>query len=180
MDRIFVAINIIDADKIINKNGIPIIYDWNGVDNLIDNIKESSEFMNYIYKLIESEELKYETGKLCVFYYKDNAPSQYIEDIQHLYDIDKLHIENRYNEQFYNILNEVYKKAFGKEYDGNPDISYIAQELLDKYKTKMSIKSIGNFLCSNFDTSLSTENINVLYNYIVNTLLKDCHEYKTE
>ena len=43
-----VAINIIADNKILNKNGVPILFYWDGKSNVIDEIKGQKVFMDFI------------------------------------------------------------------------------------------------------------------------------------
>ena len=43
-----VAINIISEDKIINKNGTPLLFYWDGEQDIYEALKSGSDFIDYL------------------------------------------------------------------------------------------------------------------------------------
>lgn len=133
-----VAINIIKDDKILNSKGIPLLFYWNGKNDVLESMYKDNEFKSYLYDLINSVEL-YTESKLAYFYFKyDNDEEQYNDSIVPIQDFLKLEDfpEDKisfYKEYIWIHFSYLYKSVFQEEYDKDVNMLSIEDSILNIY-----------------------------------------------
>ena len=135
-----VAINIINDDKLlnINGNGIPLLFYWDGEDDVLDSIFRMDIFKAKIYDVINNVD-NYTNSKIALFYFKYNGDEeQYnelsvlIQDYIKLKDFpeDKIDFYKEYIWQHFDYL---YKSVYQEEYDKDVNMLSIEDSILDIY-----------------------------------------------
>ena len=153
-----VAINLIDIDgKLLNKTSVPLLYYWNGVSDVEDDLRNDETLCEYCNTLFINPE-KYLDVLISYFYftYSDDESENYNEstkdfqDIVYLEKFNSLHIVRHYILQHF--LN-LYKTSMKEEYNGevtnvNDTIIDIYNTLKNKFKTRISKTTIINWVRS--------------------------------
>lgn len=107
------ALNVICEGKVINKNGIPLLFYWNGQTDIIEDIKNSKEFFTWLREEeIITDITFFLNSHIGLFYYKEND-DDYQEltiNIRELYTFDKL--EELKNNLILESTYYLYNKAF--------------------------------------------------------------------
>lgn len=161
----FIAINIIsknlDVNNILNPGGIPIIFYWDGVSDIIDDIISNDNFNDIINTYILNPN-QYDKSFINMIYINDTENDTYNTSkripIQDLYKLNDSH-------EFYlsylktSILN-LYKRIFKEEYKFDDDIENI--------DIKNDINKIFN--------KIKEENPDILDNTIFYYILNDINE----
>ena len=87
------AINVVCNGKLINRNSVPLLFYWNGETDLIEDIKNNIDFMQWL----EDEEIltninNYLNSHIALFYFKshDEDYQDQTINIQELYNISTL------------------------------------------------------------------------------------------
>ena len=77
-----VAINIINDDKLlnINGNGIPLLFYWDGEDDVLDSIFKMDIFKAKIYDVINNVD-NYTNSKIALFYFKYNGDEEQYNEL---------------------------------------------------------------------------------------------------
>lgn len=175
----FCAINIIDSNnRLRNKDLCPIMYIWDGQENLFESMKKTEDFSNYIKELGFFEKCKdYNFGKIIGFTYKkeDDKEKSYEHQeilIQELFPCD---LENPLSQYILNeCMEDLYYKAFKKKLE-NPNVVTIYNKLKEKYKERLSDETIYQAIRSKLQTDekyigLNLNNINNLIDILKNEL----------
>ena len=97
-----VAINIVNDNKLlnINGNGVPLLFYWNGEDEVLDSIFKMDIFKAKIYDVINNVN-NYTNSKIALFYFK------YIE-----YKIPNLDSFDKVNDFYYSYLGTIEKEDY--------------------------------------------------------------------
>ena len=133
-----VAINIIVNDKIINKNGVPILFYWDGENSLIKDIYNDVSFKSLLYNSIINYD-NYANAKLSFFYFTfENGEEKYTEDfsiIQNELTLKDLEAEKSifYKEYLLYHFLFLYKSAYHEDYGEDISIMGIDDAVLDIY-----------------------------------------------
>ena len=133
-----VAINIIVNDKIINKNGVPILFYWNGESTLIKDIYNDASFKSLLYNSVINYD-NYANAKLSFFYFTfENDEEKYTEDfsiIQNELTLKDLEAEKSifYKEYLLYHFLFLYKSAYHEDYREDISIMGIDDAVLDIY-----------------------------------------------
>lgn len=179
-----VAINLIDIDgKLLNKTSAPLLYYWNGVSDVEEDLRNDKSLGEYCDTLFINPE-KYLDVLISYFYftYSDNDEENYNEstkdfqDILYLENFNSSHIVKHYILQHF--LN-LYKTSLKMEYSS--DITNVDDTIIDiynslksKFKTRITKKTVVNWVRS---VLIDTNHFNIVNsNYIINeleTILKD-------
>lgn len=167
-----VAINIIKNSEILNDNGMPLLFYWNGEDDVFRSIFDDISFKKYLIDKIGNVD-NYVYSKLALFYYKYNKnedKEQYNESIINIQDFlelkdfeeDKVTFYKEYLWQHFSYL---YKSVFQKEYDKDVNMLSIEDSILNIYDLikekhpKRVIKStVLNYIRSEL---MKTNNLNM-------------------
>jgi len=134
-----VALNIVSENNILlNNTNVPILYYWDGENNIKDSIIIDEEFKNYIFSKVINIEY-YSNTKIHYFYFKyDNDNESYNEDtivIQDLFKLSDLPDNNRifYKEYLLNHFKFLYESAYHENYSEDISIIGIDDAILDIY-----------------------------------------------
>ena len=152
-----VAINILNKeDKICNKSGVPMLYYWNGQNDVLDDLSNDNDLLFYAQTLFESPEM-YLGYSVNYFYFKynDNDEEEYADNIIELQDIIKL---NKFdsNEIILYFLTKhfktLYKNSFKTEFELSDDtiqsIVTMYRNIKDKFKSRLNKETIINWVRS--------------------------------
>ena len=179
-----VAINLIDIDgKLLNKTSVPLLYYWNGVSDVADDLRHDEMLGEYCSTLFINPE-KYLDVLISYFYftYDEEGKEKYtdittqFQDILYLENFNSLHIVKHYILQHF--LN-LYKTSIKTEYIS--DVTNVDDTIIDiynilkgKFKTRITKKTVINWVRS---VLLDTNHFNTINaTYIINeleTILKD-------
>jgi len=135
-----VAINIVNDNKLlnINGNGVPLLFYWNGEDEVLDSIFKMDIFKAKIYDVINDVN-NYANSKIALFYFKYiedkeqyNELSVLIQDYIKLKDFpeDKIDFYKEYIWQHFAYL---YKSVYQEDYDKDINMLSIEDSILDIY-----------------------------------------------
>ena len=133
-----VAINIISKDKLINKNGVPILFYWNGENTLIKSLYEDESFKSLLRNTVINH-YNYTDAKLVFFYFLyENGEEKYIEDISMIQNgmpLSSLDDESRmfYKTYLWHHFEFLYDSAFHEPYEKNMSLFDVDDSILDVY-----------------------------------------------
>lgn len=152
-----VAINIINRDdKICNKSGVPMLYYWNGQNDVLDDLSNDNELLEYSKTLFETPEM-YLGYSVNYFYFKynDNDEEEYADNVIELQDIitlDKFDSNDIVLYYLLNHFNTLYKNSFKTDFENVPDITesivLMYNAIKGKFKTRLSKETIINWVRS--------------------------------
>ena len=144
MRESLVAINIICNGKIINREGIPLLFYWNGETDVLEDIKSNGDFKQWL----EDEEIltnmeSYLNSHIALFYFKthDDDYHDLTCDIQNLYNLDTL--SEFKNDLMFECVYYLYNKSFpernGMHLAGNTveQCKTAINMILEKYHDKI-------------------------------------------
>ena len=173
MIELLVAINIISDDKIINKNGTPLLFYWNGEQDIYEALKEDTSFNDYLMHTVINKD-KYIKSYLSFFTYKyyidEDKEQEYeehkinIQDFMKLKDIDS---EKNlfYKEYLLSHFLYLYQSAYHEEYKEDISIIGIDDAILDiydkiqeKYPKRVIKSTVINYIRSEL---LQTDHISI-------------------
>lgn len=145
------AINVVCNGKLINRNGIPLLFYWNGETDLLEDIKSNVDFKQWL----EDEEIltninNYLHSHIAFFYFKshdDDYQDQTI-DIQDLYNIDtltELKLELLVECTYY-LYNKSFPERNGMHLSGTMEkqCKDAMQMILDKYGERLNTETCRN------------------------------------
>lgn len=169
-----VSINIIQKEnkQLLNKtNGVPILYYWDGNGDLLESIINNEDFKHKHFENLNYD--NYINLSIAYFYFTlDNE--EYIDNIVNLKDY--LLFDNEiFENMHYNIILEYLEKLFEictkekfiKENEDNiENINTILNNLKNKYKDKISNKTIANWIRQQMieDNIYNKEDITLIIN----------------
>jgi len=172
----FISINIIQDKIIINPDGVPIIFYWDGQSDMIEDFINDEKFSSILKENILSDKKKYDTTYLSLIYVStlNNRTSFKTKkiSIQQLYKLKDLN-NNIVNEYLDDIFFDLYEMIFKEQYserilreeqsDEN-SIKDIYKLVKENSKKKVSEETFINYVLSklNDNTKLSIENKNFL------------------
>ena len=177
-----VAINIIADNKILNKNGVPILFYWDGKSNVIDEIKGQKVFMDFIKsKTLTVENYAYSAMTYFCFTEDENNnwEEKYNEKVIYMQDLFPLSEQSDDELAMSYVLNiniDLYNKVFASEYkkvssSNKANVKGIYDNIKSKYGTRVTpvtyVEYIRSELVKNYG-KLSKENLN----YIIDKLKK--------
>lgn len=166
-----VAINIISDDKIINKNGIPLLFYWDGKQDIYEALKSGSDFNDYLMHTVINKD-KYTNAYFSFFkYYLDeNNTENYSEDkinIQDFLKLKDLSLENNmfYKEYLLHHFLYLYDSAYHQDYNEDISIMGIDDAILDiydkmqeKYPKRVIKSTVINYIRSEL---IKTDNLSI-------------------
>jgi hypothetical protein len=151
MRESLVAINVICNGKIINREGIPLLFYWNGETDVLEDIKENIDFKQWL----EDEEIltnmeSYINSHIAFFYFKthDEDYHDLTCNVQDLYNLDTL-IEFK-NDLLFECVYYLYNKSFpernGMHLAGNTleQCKIAIDMILEKYQDKILPETCKN------------------------------------
>ena len=145
------AINVVCNGKLINRNSVPLLFYWNGETDLIEDIKNNIDFMQWL----EDEEIltninNYLNSHIALFYFKsnDNDYQDQTINIQELYNISalsELKLELLVECTYY-LYNKSFPERNGMHLSGTLEqqCKDAIKMILDKYGERLSIESCRN------------------------------------
>lgn len=167
-----VAINIVkeNANNILNKDCMPILYYWN-MDNedekcLIDSILSNTKINDILKKYIENLEDYTNTSINYIFYKLNGTKEDYIENkiyIQNYVSIDKIS-EFFIDKVLEDITIKIYKEVFNADYiirNNDPIIYDIYAKVNLLNKGSLDLKTFMNYIRAYItkNYNLSSENL---------------------
>ena len=166
-----VAINIISEDKIINKNGTPLLFYWDGEQDIYEALKSGSDFIDYLMHTVINKD-KYTNAYFSFFKYflDEEGIENYQEDkinIQDFLKFKDLTVEQSlfYKEYLLNHFLYLYQSAYHKEYTEDISIMGIDDAILDiydkmqeKYPKRVIKSTVINYIRSELQ---KTDNISI-------------------
>ena len=145
------AINVVCNDKLVNRNGIPLLFYWNGETDIIEDIGTNIDFMQWL----EDEDIltninNYLNSHIAFFYFKSNDEDyqDHTIDIQELYNLDalsELKLELLVECTYY-LYNKSFPERNGMHLSGTLEqqCKDAIKMILDKYGERLSIDSCRN------------------------------------
>ena len=145
------AINVVCNDKLVNRNGIPLLFYWNGETDIIEDIGTNIDFMQWL----EDEDIltninNYLNSHIAFFYFKSNDDDyqDHTIDIQDLYNLDalsELKLELLVECTYY-LYNKSFPERNGMHLSGTLEqqCKDAIKMILDKYGERLSIESCRN------------------------------------
>ena len=145
------AINVVCNGKLINRNSVPLLFYWNGETDLIEDIKNNIDFMQWL----EDEEVltninNYLNSHIALFYFKSNDEDYQDQtiNIQELYNIStlsELKLELLVECTYY-LYNKSFPERNGMHLSGTLEqqCKDAIKMILDKYGERLSIESCRN------------------------------------
>ena len=145
------AINVVCNDKLVNRNGIPLLFYWNGETDIIEDIGTNIDFMQWL----EDEDIltninNYLNSHIAFFYFKSNDEDyqDHTIDIQDLYNLDalsELKLELLVECTYY-LYNKSFPERNGMHLSGTLEqqCKDAIKMILDKYGERLSIESCRN------------------------------------
>ena len=177
----FISINIIskhgEVNNILNAGGVPIIFYWDGESDMINDITSNENFNNIIKTYVLNKDM-YDKTYLSMIYINGNDFNNTKKiQIQSLYKLDD---SSEFALTYIkDIIFELYKFVFKKEYILNDDIENIDIEniikeiflkIKEENKDKISDDIIIHYILSKLNkyTNLNTENKQYLIDKLKN------------
>ena len=145
------AINVVCNDKLVNRNGIQLLFYWNGETDIIEDIGTNIDFMQWL----EDEDIltninNYLNSHIAFFYFKSNDEDyqDHTIDIQDLYNLDalsELKLELLVECTYY-LYNKSFPERNGMHLSGTLEqqCKDAIKMILDKYGERLSIESCRN------------------------------------
>lgn len=171
----FISLNIVNSNEILYKI-FPIVFYWNGVNDVVNDLLNNKDFYNIISKYINSK--YYDTVKICMTYVNSENYNEREILIQELYPLYVVN-DNIYNELITDIFYDIYEKIFKKEYEIPIEnfgfkniISDIYEDIIKKMSDKITKETFFNYILSQLDerTKLTFQNKEYLVKYIKDIL----------
>lgn len=171
MHESLVAINVISNDKIINKNSTPILFYWDGQQDIYEALETNPDFIDYLMHTVINKD-KYTNTYFAFFnYYLDSEGKEhYHEDKLNVQDFLKLKDMKPSESLFYKeyLLGHflyLYKSAYHEEYKEDISIMGIDDAVLDiydqiqkKYPKRVIKSTVINYIRSELQ---KTDNISI-------------------
>lgn len=176
-----VAINILAEDKLLNERGMPLLFYWDGKQNISDALTSRPEFLEHIKKLALNTSY-YTKTKVAYFYFTEDEDNEYeevynenafvLQDWLTFKELDDADFALSYIEK---ILFDLYKKVFGTEYlKQSKDtleeaLSYIYDAIKAKYVQRISKQTFIEYIrveLNKTDANLSKQNMDWLVNHL--------------
>ena len=181
-----VAINIlIDENTILNKNGVPLLFYWDGnSDTLINDIYNNDSFKSLIYNSVLNDK-NYANTKLALFYFTyDNGEENYQEEISNIQHVLKLSLLDDDTRMFYKnylwkhfefLYNSAIHEDYGKEislFDIDDCILDVYDKIQEKYPKRVIKSTVINYIRSELQLKdkLSLENTDWIIYQLENLL----------
>ena len=179
-----VAINVIADNKILNKNGVPILFYWDGKSNVIDEIKGQKVFMDFIKsKTLTVENYAYSAMTYFCFTEDENNnwEEKYNEKVIYMQDLFPLSEQSDDELAMSYVLNiniDLYNKVFASEYkkvssSNKTNVKGIYDNIKSKYGTRVTpvtyVEYIRSELVKNYG-KLSKENLNYIIDKLKETI----------
>lgn len=165
-----VAINIISNDKLINKNGTPLLFYWDGKQDINEALHSDKSFLDYLYHTVLNKD-NFTNSIFSFFqYYIENENEHYKEDKIIVQDFIKFKDMDDNKVSFYKdyLLDHflyLYKSAYHEEYDQDISIIGIDDSILniydkiqEKYPKKVIKTTVVNYIRSEL---MKTDNLNI-------------------
>lgn len=164
-----------NSTVLLNKEPVPILLYWNGVDDVLDIIANNETFKEYITDTCFSVKL-FPTAKISyVHFTSDNINETYKNNIVNVQDIFDLNdelcmsfIKVIFTQMYVSFLNEkVVCDNFVKD-----DIISIYKDIQQKYPEKFKKENVINYIKYKLNTELllNHKNIDIIINVIEKTL----------
>lgn len=165
-----VAINIISNDKLINKNGTPLLFYWDGKQDINEALHSDKSFLDYLYHTVLNKDNF--TNSLFSFfqYYIEDEKEHYKEDKIIVQDFIKFKDMDDDKVSFYKdyLLDHflfLYKSAYHEEYYQDISIIGIDDSILniydkiqEKYPKRVIKTTVVNYIRSEL---MKTDNLNI-------------------
>lgn len=165
-----VAINIISNEKLINKNGTPLLFYWDGKQDINEALSSDKTFLDYLNHTVINKD-NFTNSYFSFFqYYIENNEEHYKEDKIIIQDFIKFENMNDEKVSFYKeyLLNHflyLYKSAYHEEYNQDISIIGIDDSILDiydkiqeKYPKRVIKTTVINYIRSEL---MKTDNLNI-------------------
>lgn len=179
----FVAINIVSSELenvnvlLNDNNGFPIIFYWNGIDDIFDKISKDEKFLNIINNYVFNYDTYDKTFLKLSFINtgNENIYNQKEVSIQELYSLENLNKDFMYM-YLQNIVTDLYEKFFKEKYiisdiedlTSKDIIKDIFYKIENNDKREILQSTIINYIRNklNENTKLTKEN----KEYLINSL----------
>jgi hypothetical protein len=161
MVNCFIALNVSYEDTLLNDSTVPIIFYWDGISDIQEDIKSNEHFMDMLNRKCLSVE-KYSKAIISLCYINDDNSHEYgdytisIEEILPFEDIKDNDFMFGYVSE---ILLKLYKKVFKMEYVRNDidDLNFkvemrdIIKKIREYLGRPISNETILNYILSQLD-----------------------------
>jgi hypothetical protein len=179
----FVAINIVSSELenvnvlLNDNNGFPIIFYWNGIDDIFDKISKDEKFLNIINNYVFNYDTYDKTFLKLAFINTENENiyNQKEVSIQELYSLESLNKDFMFM-YLQNIVTDLYEKFFKEKYiisdiedlTSKDIIKDIIHKIENNDKREILQSTIINYIRNklNENTKLTKEN----KEYLINSL----------
>jgi hypothetical protein len=170
-----VAINIISEDKIINKNGTPLLFYWDGEQDIYEALKSDSGFNDFLMNsVINKDNYVHSYFSFFKYYLDENREEHYIEDkinVQEFLKLKDLEQEKNlfYKEYLLDHFLYLYKSAYHEDYKEDISIIGIDDAILniydiiqEKYPKRVIKSTVINYIRGELQNTdkLIIENVN--------------------
>ena len=186
-----VAINFVVGKELINKNGIPIMFYWDGEEDIFDALKNNEDLISWMksQKLFEDN---YTTSKIALFYFTEDENGEekintYHSPIQDLWNMELINEKELGTNDFIiaDMFDHLYIKTFNNSYglrkrllDFPESISNVYDMIKARYGERVSketiIQACRAFIQNQGEhcwNKLSQENLDYVINEIRNNYL---------
>ena len=178
-----VSINILNSEnKLLNKTCVPMLYYWNGNTDVLDDLSNDEELINYS-KGLFNEPTDYLKINISYFYFKydENHEEEYSDNtipIQNIVTLDKFDSDYIVLHYLHKHFSTLYKNSFkttfvSETFEPIENIITMYRDIKSKFKTRLNKITIVNWVRS---VLIDTEHFNsVNSDYIIfklNEILK--------
>lgn len=167
----------IDTNKLYNKNSfVPVLYYWNGENDMLSEIINSDKFIkNYLNNISDEDTLSKIVISYFYFYYDDDQEEKYTEGtvfVKDYIDFKKVENDNLLLDIIYNKIVALYRICIDKNYliidkkDLEVKIVNLYNTIKEKYKERVTKETIGNWIRSELikDKKYNSKNISLIIN----------------
>lgn len=165
----FISLNIV-KDNVLQYKNFPIIFYWNGTDDVILNIKENDKFKAIVEKYLNSND--YDSVSLYLTYVNVDKYNEKEIKLQDIYPLTECEVS--YNNVILNIFYDVYYKVFKKQYEIPIDDFGYNDILFDIYEDIQNRLNISKQTFINYVRSKLDEKTKLTYSnkeYILTDIL---------
>lgn len=176
-----VAVNIFSNGSVLNKEGIPILFYWDGKSDVFEQMTSDNKFMDLLYEKCFNID-NYTSSTIAYFYFtEDEDGTEHYNDnslvVQHCCPLALLDVKLTHS-YIFSVSTDLYRKAFTSDFKRTSNslpksIKSIYSSILTKYETKLTRQTYIEYIrveLTKVNPKLTDENLAFIINELNNVL----------